>query len=395
MAREIVILGSTGSIGRQALQVIEEFRERFRVRGLAAGRNWRLLLEQTVYFRPEAVALSEEEDARRLAEALPREIKPEVYWGPEGMERLAAIEGADMVLTAVTGAAGLKPTLAAIAAGKDIALANKETLVAAGEIVIERVRKYGVRLLPVDSEHSAIWQCLDGRPDVRRITLTASGGPFRQYSREALARVTPEAALNHPTWRMGPKITIDSATLMNKGLEVIEAHWLFGIDYDNIRVLVHPQSVVHGMVEFADGSITAGLSTADMRLPILYALSYPERLSNNLPRLDLARVSPLTFEEPDVERFPCLRLAVEAGRTGGTMPAVLNAANEVAVAAFLGGWILFTGIPAVIEAVVAAHSVKEKPDLETIITADAWARNKAEEVIRELTMPPGAAPRKI
>ncbi|MEW6573026.1 MAG: 1-deoxy-D-xylulose-5-phosphate reductoisomerase [Bacillota bacterium] len=386
MAREIVILGSTGSIGRQALQVVEEFPEIFKVCGLAAGRNWRLLLEQTVRFRPRAVALMEEEDARRLVGALPPGVNPDVFWGQEGMERLAAMEGADTVLTAVTGAAGLRPTLAAIEAGKDIALANKETLVAAGEIVVERVKKHGMRLLPVDSEHSAIWQCLDGRPGVQRVVLTASGGPFRKYSREALAGVTPDAALNHPTWRMGPKITIDSATLMNKGLEVIEAHWLFGVDYDNIRVLVHPQSVVHGMVEFADGSVLAGLSITDMRLPILYALSYPERLANSLPRLDLAGVGSLTFEEPDMERFPCLGLAIMAGRTGGTMPAVLNAANEVAVAAFLDGRIPFTGIPDVIEKVTASHFVAEKPDLDTIITADAWARNKAEAVVNTLSL---------
>lgn len=384
MAREIVVLGSTGSIGRQTLQVVAEFPERFKVRGLAAGRNWHLLLEQTVCFKPEAVALLEEADARRLIEALPPDVRPEVYWGPEGMERLAAMEGADTVLTAVTGAAGLKPTLAAIEAGKDIALANKETLVTAGEIVVRRAKDRGVRLLPVDSEHSAVWQCLDGRSGVQRIVLTASGGPFREYSREDLAAVTPEAALNHPTWRMGPKITVDSATLMNKGLEVIEAHWLFGVDYDNIRVLVHPQSVVHGMVEFADGCILAGLSITDMRLPILYALSYPERLANTLPRFDLAGAGSLTFEEPDTERFPCLGLAIKAGRTGGTMPAVVNAANEVAVAAFLEGRIPFTGIPVIIEEVATAHSVIKKPGLEIIISADAWARRKAEEVTKEL-----------
>ncbi|MDI6630935.1 MAG: 1-deoxy-D-xylulose-5-phosphate reductoisomerase [Bacillota bacterium] len=383
MARELVILGSTGSIGRQALDLVQQFPERFRVRGLAAGKNWRLLLEQTVCFRPEAVALQEEEDAARLRAALPPGLEPAVFWGEEGLERIATLPGADTVLTAVVGAAGLRPTLAAIEAGKNIALANKETLVAAGEIVTRRVRERGVRLLPVDSEHSAVWQCLDGRWDVARVILTASGGPFREYSREALAEVTPEMALRHPTWRMGPKITIDSATLMNKGLEVIEAHWLFGVDYDNIRVLVHPQSVVHGMVEFADGSILAGLSITDMRLPILYALSYPERLANTLPRLDLSAVGKLTFEEPDRERFPALALAVGAGRAGGTMPAVLNAANETAVEAFLSGRIPFTWIPKVVEKVMAAHKIKEGPDLADIIAADSWARAKAAEVIGE------------
>lgn len=383
MARELVILGSTGSIGRQALDLVQQFPERFRVRGLAAGKNWRLLLEQTVCFRPEAVALQEEEDAARLRAALPPGLEPAVFWGEEGLERVATLPSADTVLTAVVGAAGLRPTLAAIEAGKNIALANKETLVAAGEIVTCRVRERGVRLLPVDSEHSAVWQCLDGRRDVAQVILTASGGPFREYSREALAKVTPEMALKHPTWRMGPKITIDSATLMNKGLEVIEAHWLFGVDYDNIRVLVHPQSVVHGMVEFADGSILAGLSITDMRLPILYALSYPERLANALPRLDLSAVGKLTFEEPDRERFPSLALAVSAGRAGGTMPAVLNAANEMAVEAFLSGRIPFTWIPKVVEKVMAAHEVKEGPDLADIIAADSWARAKAAEVIGE------------
>lgn len=384
MAQDIIILGSTGSIGRQTLQVVEDFPERFRVRGLAAGRNWRLLLEQVVRFRPEAVALAAEEDAKRLRTSLPSGVEPTIFVGMEGLQQLVTIPGADTVVTAISGAAGLVPTVAAIKAGKNIALANKETLVVAGEIIIRLVREQGVRLLPVDSEHSAIWQCLDGRRDVRRIILTASGGPFRRYSREALARVTPDVALNHPTWRMGPKITIDSATLMNKGLEVIEAHWLFDVDYDNINVLVHPQSIVHGMVEFVDGGVLASLGVPDMRLPILYALSYPERLAGSLPRLNLAAVGCLTFEEPDEERFPCLGLAVAAGKTGGTMPAVMNAANEVAVEAFLNGRIPFTGIPEVVERVMAAHAVTVKPSLEEVLTADARARARAIEVSREL-----------
>ncbi|RJX16648.1 MAG: 1-deoxy-D-xylulose-5-phosphate reductoisomerase [Ammonifex sp.] len=384
MPRDIVVLGSTGSIGRQTLQVVEEFREHFRVRALAAGKNWRLLLEQVVRFEPEAAGLLHEEDAARLRAGLPPGLNTTVFSGTEGLVRLATLPGADTVVAAISGASGLVPAVAAIEAGKNIALANKETLVVAGEIVTRLAREQGVRLLPVDSEHSAVWQCLDDRPGVAKIILTASGGPFREYSREALARVTPETALRHPTWHMGPKITIDSATLMNKGLEVIEAHWLFGIGYDNINVLVHPQSIVHGMVEFADGSIAAALSITDMRLPILYALSYPERLANSLPKLDLAAVGRLTFEEPDRERFPCLGLAIAAGRAGGSMPAAMNAANEVAVAAFLEGRIHFNGIPAVVEKIMAGHSMISNPSLAEVLSADALARAEAREVVREL-----------
>ncbi len=384
MARDIVILGSTGSIGRQTLQVVEEFPELFRVRALAAGRNWRLLLEQVIRFEPEAVALLHEEDAARLRASLSPGCKTAVFSGTEGLVSLAVLPGADTVVAAISGASGLIPTVAAIEAGKDIALANKETLVAAGEIVTRLAGERRVNLFPVDSEHSAVWQCLDGRRGVKRIILTASGGPFREYSPEALSRVTPETALRHPTWHMGPKITIDSATLMNKGLEVIEARWLFGLGYDNIDILVHPQSVVHGMVEFADGSVAAALSITDMRLPILYALSYPERLANRLPKLDLAAVGRLTFEEPDRERFPCLELAISAGRAGGSMPAVMNAANEVAVAAFLERRIPFHGIPALIKEVMARHAVILKPSLTQVLSADALARAEAKEVIREL-----------
>jgi 1-deoxy-D-xylulose-5-phosphate reductoisomerase len=384
LARDIVILGSTGSIGRQTLQVVEEFPELFRVRALAAGRNWRLLLEQVIRFEPEAVALLHEEDAARLRASLSPGCKTAVFSGTEGLVSLAVLPGADTVVAAISGASGLIPTVAAIEAGKDIALANKETLVAAGEIVTRLAGERRVNLFPVDSEHSAVWQCLDGRRGVKRIILTASGGPFREYSPEALSRVTPETALRHPTWHMGPKITIDSATLMNKGLEVIEARWLFGLGYDNIDILVHPQSVVHGMVEFADGSVAAALSITDMRLPILYALSYPERLANRLPKLDLAAVGRLTFEEPDRERFPCLELAISAGRAGGSMPAVMNAANEVAVAAFLERRIPFHGIPALIKEVMARHAVILKPSLTQVLSADALARAEAKEVIREL-----------
>ncbi|ACX51734.1 1-deoxy-D-xylulose 5-phosphate reductoisomerase [Ammonifex degensii KC4] len=380
--RELVVLGSTGSIGRQTLEVVQLFPERFRVKGLAAGKNWKLLREQVLSFRPEAVALAGEEEARLLAESLPPEFRPSIFWGEEGLEHLASWPGTDTVLVAVTGAAGWKPTLAAIKAGKRIALANKETLVVAGEIVVREAQRRGTPILPVDSEHAAIWQCLEGRKGVKRIILTASGGPFREYSLEELAKVRPAEALRHPTWRMGPKITVDSATLMNKGLEVIEAHWLFGLEYDKIKVLIHPQSIVHGLVEFIDGTWLGAMSVTDMRLPILYALSYPERMATELFPLDLARVGTLTFTEPDYERFPCLGLAIEAGKIGGTMPAVLNAANEVAVAAFLEERLPFLGIPAVVEEVMRRHQVVKDLSLEAIEEADAWARKEAEALIK-------------
>ncbi|MGO0122689.1 1-deoxy-D-xylulose-5-phosphate reductoisomerase [Desulfothermobacter acidiphilus] len=381
--REIIVLGSTGSIGRQALEVVKHFPERFRVKGLAAGKNWELLRQQVLTFHPEVVALADEREARLLKETLPATEHLSILWGEEALLQLASWPGADTVLVAVTGVAGWQPTLAAIRASKRVALANKETLVVAGELVMQEARRRGAPLLPVDSEHSAIWQCLEGKGEVKSITLTASGGPFRNYTREELARVQPGEALCHPTWRMGPKITIDSATLMNKGLEVIEAHWLFDLDYDKIKVLIHPQSIVHGLVELADGTWLGALSVTDMRLPILYALSHPERVANDLFLLDLARVGSLTFAEPDLERFPCLRLALEAGRVGGTMPTVLNAANEVAVMAFLAEKLAFLGIPAVVEAVMERHQVVKKLTPEAIATADAWARQEAEALINK------------
>lgn len=376
--KRVVILGSTGSIGRQALEVIEAHPGRWRVVGLAAGRNADLLAEQAKAFRPRAVALADE----RAAAALAGELAPlgiEVLAGDEGLGDLAAMPEANIVLSAMAGSAGLGPTYRAIMAGKDIALANKETLVTGGPAVMEAVRRKGVRLLPVDSEHSGLFQCLQGqdRQAVARLWLTASGGPFRGWSREELAGVTAEEALRHPTWSMGTRITIDSATLMNKGLEVIEAHWLFGVSYDRIEVLVHPESIVHAMVEMRDGSVLAQLGRADMRVPIQYALSYPERLPGLLEPLDLARVGCLHFEQPDRQAFPCLDLAYQAGRTGGTLPAVMNAAKEVAVGAFLAGGIGFLDIPRIIAGVMDQHSVQTRPGLDDLLAADAWARRQA------------------
>jgi 1-deoxy-D-xylulose-5-phosphate reductoisomerase len=305
-----------------------------------------------------------------------------VLAGERGLVELATMPEADIVLVAIVGTAGLEPALAAIRAGKDLAVASKEILVMAGELVMSEARKHGVKVLPVDSEHSAIFQCLEGREpgDVKRLILTASGGPFRQTPREEFAKITVAQALKHPSWNMGPKITIDSATLFNKGLEMIEARWLFDVEVDRVDVVIHPQSVVHSMVEFLDGSILAQLSVPDMRYPIQYALTYPSRLPNSLPPTDLAKIGSLTFENPDHEKFPSLRLAREAGRAGGTMPAVFNAANEVAVARFVEGKVKFTGIFEIVEKVMQAHRVVASPALDAILQADLWARKEAERV---------------
>lgn len=371
----VSILGSTGSIGRQALEVLDG-RSDFRIVGLAAGKNTKLLREQIKSYRPLLVSVGKEDDALELS----REFAgkgPEILWGSEGLLAVASHSDASVVITAVTGTAGLLPTVEAIRAGKDIALANKETLVAAGSLVTGLAAEKGVSILPVDSEHSAIWQCLRGsRPgEVESIILTASGGPFREE--RDLERVTVSMALAHPNWSMGKKITVDSATLMNKGLEVIEARWLFGLDYDKIRVVVHPQSIIHSMVEFRDGSVMAQLGLPDMKLPIQYALTYPDRLPGNVPRLDPAKISALTFEPPDTGRFPLLDLAYRVGRRGGTLPAVMNAANEVAVELFLDGRIKFTAIYRVVEEVVGRHDIKDRPGLGEILEADRWARESA------------------
>jgi 1-deoxy-D-xylulose-5-phosphate reductoisomerase len=389
--KRLVLLGATGSIGRRALELVAAFPEEFRVEGLAArGSDPGLVAELARRHRPRALALADPDAVDAVARALPRP-RPEILAGAPGLVALASQVEADMVLSAIVGGAGLLPTMAAIRAGRAVALANKETLVMAGSLMTAAARERGVALLPVDSEHSAIFQCLEGhRPqDVARILLTASGGPFRTLSREALARVTVEDALRHPTWKMGAKITVDSATLMNKGLEVIEAHWLFGIPFDRIDVIVHPQSIVHSMVEFVDRSVLAQLGMPDMGIPILYALSYPERLPCPAPALDLARLGALTFEPPDEAAFPCLRLARQAGRAGGAAPLVLNAANEAAVAGFLDGRCGFMDIARLIEEALEAHAGAMAGDLEACLELDARVRRWAAAALGAVPAGPG------
>jgi 1-deoxy-D-xylulose-5-phosphate reductoisomerase len=377
--KHLSILGSTGSIGRNALHVVGMFPERFRVKALAGARNVALLAEQIDKFQPEMVVVVDETAAGELRRLLPSSASPRIGVGAEGYQEAASLDGVDLVVTAVVGAAGLLPTLAAIDAGKDIALANKETLVMAGQIVMDRVAARGVRLLPIDSEHSAIFQCLNGHrfEDLEKIHLTASGGPFLNRPEAELQDIGPAEALNHPTWSMGPKISIDSATLMNKGLEVIEARWLFDLPPERIDVVVHPQSVVHSMVSFRDGSVLAQMGLPDMKGAIAYALSYPERLPLNLSVPDFPGIGALTFQAPDFRKFPCLALAFEAIRAGGSMPAVLNAANEVAVAAFLSSSIPFPAIASVIGETLARHTVLAAPSLSDILEADRWARECA------------------
>ncbi|MFP4445561.1 MAG: 1-deoxy-D-xylulose-5-phosphate reductoisomerase [Desulfosudaceae bacterium] len=377
--KRISLLGSTGSIGTSTLDVVARFPERFSVVALAAGENTARLAEQIRRFAPGIAVVIDEKRARELRTLLPADTKVEILHGPEGYRAAAAIAGADMVVSAMVGAAGLEPTIAAVEAGKTVALANKEVLVMAADVVMPLAAEKGVSILPVDSEHSAIFQCLAGqdRQSIDRIHLTASGGPFLNKSRAEMAAAGPEAALSHPTWEMGKKISIDSATLMNKGLEVIEAAALFGVTAAEIEVIIHPQSIVHSLVSYVDGSMLAQLGVPDMRGAIAYALSYPERLSPVLPAPDLADLGTLSFEKPDLERFPCLGLAYEAARRGGTCPAVLNAANEAAVMAFLEKRISFFEIPAVIEGVLADHRPVTSPGLADIQAADAWARQAA------------------
>jgi 1-deoxy-D-xylulose-5-phosphate reductoisomerase len=379
--KKIVILGSTGSIGRSSLKVIEQYPDRFQVVALAAGKNIDLLAEQIHRFRPKIVAVFDLQLAKDLVRKLQAGTRVEVLAGPEGYEQVASCNDADMVLSAMVGAAGLRPTLSAIRAGKNVALANKETLVMAGALVMEEARLNRITLLPVDSEHNAIFQALQGhrREDLKRILLTASGGPFLNTPTQELESVTPAQALAHPNWSMGPKITIDSATLMNKGLEVIEAKWLFDVPVEKIEVHIHPQSIVHSMVEYVDGSVIAQMGIPDMRIPIAYALAYPERVELGLQPLDLFAVETLTFQQPDLGRFPCLDLAFTACKTGGTLPTVLNAANEVAVEAFLDNRIPFRGIAALISQVMQEHVLTTVADLGAILEADAWARRRTEE----------------
>jgi 1-deoxy-D-xylulose-5-phosphate reductoisomerase len=375
--KNVVLLGSTGSIGTSTVKVAEDLPDRIRLVGLAAGNNAELLLKQAQKHRPEAVSINNPEKARDLGKVFGAATK--VYSGDEGLIKLATLPAADIVLIAIVGTAGLKPALAAIRAGKDIAIASKEILVMAGEIVMSEARKHGVRVLAVDSEHSAIFQCLDGKPSssVRKLWLTASGGPFRNTPKEEFPNITVERALKHPSWVMGKKITIDSATLFNKGLEMIEARWLFDIGMERVGVLVHPQSIVHSMVEFVDGALLAQLSTPDMCLPIQYALTYPDRVPSERVQTNFTKLGSLTFEEPDAERFPALKLARRAGEVGGTMPSVLNAANEVAVAAFLNRKINFPQITEMVRRTMEAHKVVLHPTLEQILEADAWARAEA------------------
>jgi 1-deoxy-D-xylulose-5-phosphate reductoisomerase len=379
--KRIAILGSTGSIGSNSLKVIEAHPEAYQVTALAAGKNIEWLAEQVQKFRPLAVAVLGDHEAESLRERLGRAHGPKIFSGKEGFIHLATLEEVDTVISAITGAAGLQPTYAAIRAGKNVALANKETMVMAGPLVIEEAKRKGVMLLPVDSEHSAILQCLQGHPreDVRRVILTASGGPFRDFSYEEMGKVTPEEALKHPNWNMGPKISVDSATLMNKGLELIEAKWLFELDIRQIDILIHPQSVVHSMVEYRDGSIIAQLGIPDMITPITYALSYPRHLGTQLPALDLEEVGALEFTKPDRRKFRCLDLALRAAEIGKSMPAVLNGANEVAVELFLQGRIGFLQIPSLIEKTMKAHIPFDVQSIEKVMKADAWARQRAVE----------------
>ena len=371
--KKIAILGSTGSIGTQTLDVVREHSDELQVVALAAGSNKERLKEQIKEFHPKLVSLSDEKKAQELKEELGGE-QVEVVCGMEGLIEVAGADSADVVVTAVVGMMGILPTMEAIKKGKDIALANKETLVTAGHLIIPMAKEYGVSILPVDSEHSAIFQSLQGEPKAAldKILLTASGGPFRGKSAEFLETVTLEDALNHPNWSMGPKITIDSSTMVNKGLEVMEAKWLFGVDYSQIEVVIQPQSIIHSMVQYVDGAIIAQLGTPDMRVPIEYALFYPERRSLSGDRLDFSKLSQITFEKPDYKVFRGLSLAIEAGKTGGTMPTVFNAANERAVAKFLKGEIKYTDIVRSIEKCMDAHKVSAHPDLEEILATEQW-----------------------
>lgn len=379
--KAISILGSTGSIGCNTLKVVEHLKDEFRVVALGAGGNVGKLAEQIRKFQPDTVAVKDE----TCAEELLREISkfkiriPKIETGEKGLIAAATHEEAETVVSATVGAIGFVPTLRAIEAGKRIALANKETLVMAGELIMKAAEKSGGEILPVDSEHNALHQCLRGerKKEVKRLILTASGGPFRTKTKEEIENATREQALNHPNWKMGDKITIDSATLMNKGLEVMEAKWLFGFEADAISVVVHPQSIVHSMVEMVDGSIIAQLGVTDMKHAIQYALTFPERKPNCLEPLDFSRISRLTFENPDFERFPCLALAYKALKIGGTMPAVLNAANEIAVSAFLDNKIRLSEIPKIIESVMNEHEAQAVSSLETVLETDAWARKQA------------------
>jgi 1-deoxy-D-xylulose-5-phosphate reductoisomerase len=383
--KKLSILGSTGSIGVSTLEIVAAHPDRFRIVAMSAGNNLELLFRQIEAFSPQLVAVISEESAKKLRAMLPGK-KPEILHGVAGMIAVATAAEAEMVVAAIVGAAGLVPTAAAVQAGKDLALANKETLVTAGHLIMRMVKERGVKLYPVDSEHSAVFQSLQGhrREDVRRIILTASGGPFINYQMEKLAQVSVAEALNHPNWSMGRKITIDSATMVNKGLEVIEARWLFDMPGEMIAVNIHPQSIVHSMVEYLDGCVIAQLGVPDMKAPIAYALAYPERVATGVTPLDLTGLSGLTFANPDYARFPSLKLAYQAMESGESMPAVLNAANEVAVEAFLDGRIKFTDIPVIIEKTMDAHAPLTLASIEDVLSVDRWGRKKSREILGAL-----------
>jgi 1-deoxy-D-xylulose-5-phosphate reductoisomerase len=389
--KRVVVLGATGSIGESALKVARDIPDRMEIVGLAANTNAKKLAAQANAVRPKALCLVDESKIGELRTAL--EYEPQIFSGESGLIEIACLDEAEMVLVAVVGTGGLRPALAAIEAGKDLAVASKEILVMAGEIVMREAAAKGVMILPVDSEHNAIFQCLDsqrksvspnGERDVRRLILTASGGPFRETPASEFESITIERALRHPTWEMGPKITIDSATLFNKGLEMIEAHWLFGVEMKRVEVVIHPQSIVHSMVEFTDGSVLAQLSHSDMCFPIQYAVTWPERVPNSLPPLDFGKLRQLEFATPRYEDFPALHLARRAGDEGGTLPAVLNASNEIAVAAFLDGRISFPRIWQTVEEVMNRHSSVAKPSLDAILRADQWARAEASAAVEQI-----------
>jgi 1-deoxy-D-xylulose-5-phosphate reductoisomerase len=384
--KNIAILGSTGSIGVNALRVIQTNPDKYKVTALAAGKNIGLLLEQIKRFRPLAVAVKEETTAIELKAQMNQSSMPEVFFGAEGFVRLATLTEVDTLISAMAGAAGLLPTYSGIKAGKNIALANKETMVMAGPLVMAAARERGVSILPIDSEHSAILQSLQGHPreDVKRVILTASGGPFRELSLEEMSEVTPEQALNHPNWDMGPKVSIDSSTMMNKGLEAIEAKWLFDLKMDQIGILIHTQSIVHSMVEYKDGSIISQMGVPDMMIPISFALSFPHHLKTRVPPLELEKVGVLSFEKPDMKRFKCLHLATEAADMGGSMPAVLNGANEIAVEYFLKGHIGFLDIPDLIEKTMASHKQHPIDSVETVMAVDRWARDTARTKLEKM-----------
>ena len=378
--KNISILGSTGSIGKQTLDVVREHKDRFRIVGLSTNTNIELLRKQIKEFKPVAVCVGDNAKAEERG-LLPNEI--EVFLGMEGIGRIASLDEADTVVNSLVGSVGILPTIEAIRHNKDIAMANKETLVTAGSIVMKEAKKYGVKFIPIDSEHNAMLQCLKGEriEDIRRIVITCSGGPFRNLSNEELQNVKVKDALNHPTWSMGAKITVDCATLMNKGFEVIETHWLYGIPYERIEVVIHPESIIHSMVEFSDRSVIAQMSLPDMKLPIQYALSYPDRIENGFSSLDFARLKGLTFDMPDTERFSCLRIAYGAGIKGGTLPAVLNAANEVAVRYFLENKITFPDIPRIVQSAIEKHNPIKNPELDEILEIDRKTMKDVEKDI--------------